>query len=161
MNEIEITVCGSVCSDINRRTLAENREVTAFRIVSSPRYLKDGVWTNGANSYFAVSCFGALGRNVFASVHRGDPVVVRGRVRLRNWEKDGVTYTSADIDAIAVGHDLTLGTATFQRPQRQGEASAPLGADPWAAVDASVAQTAREAGLSPERAAQDLAAQAA
>lgn len=153
MNDIEITVCGNVCSDVSRRSIAPDRDVTAFRIASTPRHLKEGQWTSGATAYFAVSCFGALGRNVFGSVHRGDPVVIRGRLRMRTWEKDGVTHTSADVEAIAVGHDLTLGTAVFHRPSRN-EASA----DPWAGMDPAVAQAAREAGLDPARARQDFAA---
>ena len=151
MQDIDITITGNVCTDVTQRDLGDNRSVTSFRLVSSPRVMTNGVWADGPASFFSVGCFGALGRNVFASVHRGDPVVVRGRLRIRTWEADGVTRTSADIAANAVGFDLTLGTATFQRQQRQAPTA------PTAPVE-PVVQHGLDAGLSAERVQQDLSA---
>lgn len=152
MNEIEITVSGNVCSDVLRRSVGAGREVTSFRIATSARHFREGQWSDGPTMYLAVQCFGALGRNAFASVHRGEPVIVRGRMRVRTWEHEGVTRTSVDIEATALGHDLVLGTSTFQRAGRPAEA-----ADPWAGIDPAIVESARGAGLSPERAAADLA----
>ncbi len=157
MNEIEITVTGNVCSDVMQRELAPGKSVTRFSVATAPRIYKDGQWTDGPTSFYNVSCFGSLGLNVFASVHRGEPVLLRGRVRVRNWESDGVRHTSVDIDAESVGLDLRRGSAVFQRPARN-----PLtNEDPWAGLEPALAQEARAAGLSPERVQADVAAVAA
>ncbi len=151
MNEIEITICGNVCSDVLRRSVGGGREVTSFRVATSARHFRDGQWSDGPTTYVAVQCFGALGRNAIASIHRGEPVIVRGRMRVRTWEHEGVTRTSVDVEATSVGHDLVLGTATFSRSTRAVDQ-----VDPWSGVDPALAASAREAGLSPDRATADL-----
>jgi single-strand DNA-binding protein len=50
-----------------------------------------------------------------ASVGIGEPLVIQGRLRVREEERNGQRYISADIDAVAVGHDLTRGTSAFRR----------------------------------------------
>lgn len=160
MNEIEVCVSGTVCTEVTRRPVAGDREVTTFRLACTPRHFKDGQWHAGVTSYFSVGCFGALGRNVFASVHRGDPVVVRGRLRVRVWERDGASNTSVDIEAVSLGHDLVFGTSTYLRTPKSSDAAAAT-ADAWAGIDPAVAAVAQAAGISPERAAQDFAAEAA
>ncbi|MET7317818.1 hypothetical protein ABZX83_21075, partial [Streptomyces thermoviolaceus] len=48
----------------------------------------------------------------------GDPVLVQGRLKVRTEVRDGTPRTWADIDAVAIGHDLTRGTAAFRRTGR-------------------------------------------
>ena len=56
-----------------------------------------------------------LAANLAGSVSVGEPLVVHGRLRVREEERDGQRRTSVDIEAVAVGHDLTRGTAAFRR----------------------------------------------
>lgn len=42
-------------------------------------------------------------------------VIVTGRVRIRDWESGEKSGTTVEIDAEAIGHDLTWGRATFTR----------------------------------------------
>ncbi|GLX37204.1 hypothetical protein Sros01_32770 [Streptomyces roseochromogenus] len=58
-----------------------------------------------------------LALNLASSVSVGEPLVVHGRLRVREDppDGDGVRWFSADIDAVAVGHDLNRGTAAFRR----------------------------------------------
>lgn len=71
----------------------------------------------------------SLADNVGASIRKGDPVVVSGRLRVREWQSNGRQGTDVEIDATAIGHDLTRGVATFQRVKRQPRSHAPDGAD--------------------------------
>ncbi len=43
---------------------------------------------------------------------------MHGRLKVREEERDGVWKTSVDVEALAVGHDLTRGTAAFRRVVR-------------------------------------------
>jgi single-strand DNA-binding protein len=46
-------------------------------------------------------------------------VVVHGRLKVRSEGREGQSaWTSADIDAVAIGHDLARGTSAFRRTQR-------------------------------------------
>lgn len=56
-----------------------------------------------------------------ASLSVGDPVIVQGRLKVRTEVRDGQSWTSADIDAVAIGHDLSRGTSAFRRPNREGD----------------------------------------
>jgi len=142
MNENIITVIGNVCGDLAFRTTSSGAEVTSVRLASTPRRLREGAWENGETSYFTVNCWRSLARNVFASVHRGDPIVVQGVLRVRRWESNGSSGTSVEIDAYTVGFDLARGTAAFTRARPE---QAPLAAE------------ATAAGLRPDSASEALA----
>ena len=62
-----------------------------------------------------VTCWRSLGENVFNSLHKGQPVVVSGRYYMREYTVDEATRTSYELEATAVGHDLTRGVAEFRR----------------------------------------------
>jgi len=148
MNDNLITVTGNVCGDVTSRTTASGYDVTSFRLASTPRRFRNGSWEDGETVYLTVNCWRTLGQHVFASVHRGDPVLVRGMLRVRTFEHNGAKGTSVEIEAMSVGHDLARGTTSFDRAQRAArgaESSAPL------AVEAV------EAGLRADSAAEALA----
>ncbi len=58
----------------------------------------------------------ALGEHCAASLRRGDPVVVYGRLNAQTWTNSaGIEVTSFEVDAVFVGHDLNRGTSSFTR----------------------------------------------
>lgn len=151
MNDNLITVTGNVCGDVTNRTTASGFDVTSFRLASTPRRFRNGAWEDGETVYLTVNCWRTLGQHVFASVHRGDPVLVRGMLRVRSYEHNGAKGTSVEIEAMSLGHDLARGTSEFSRPQRPAraqESSAPL------------ATEAVEAGLRADSAVEALAVSA-
>ncbi len=90
-----------------------------------------------------MSAWRALGEHCKRSLHVGDPVVVHGRLSQRSYDRDGVEVTVLEIEALAVGHDLTRGVSSFikavgaarrdDRPQEQASTTVPAVVDPWAA----------------------------
>lgn len=89
--------------------------VASFRLAHTPRIRRNGDWVDAPTTWITVTCFRALAENVKASLHKGHPVVVAGRLRTNIWTKDGLTYERLTLEATTVGHDLTRGTATFFR----------------------------------------------
>ena len=72
-----------------------------------------------------VICWRKLADNVALCIRKGDPVVVKGRLSVRPYEKDGVPRIVVEVDATSVGHDLSRGAAHFQRTKRApGETAA-------------------------------------
>lgn len=96
---------------------AAGTPVCNFRLATSlRRYDKQtGVWTEYGTNWYSVGAYRYLGKNVAASVNKGDRVVVTGRVRLREWSNQAGKGMTVDIDATSVGHDLTWGTTTFHK----------------------------------------------
>ncbi|MCX2179923.1 single-stranded DNA-binding protein [Streptomyces sp. SKN60] len=128
MNETTVTLVGNVATNVEYRETVSGG-VARFRFaVTARRWDRErAAWTDGATSFYTVSAWRSLGANLAASVSVGEPLVVHGRLKVREEELDGRRKTFVDVDAVAVGHDLTRGTAAFRRATRQAaEASAAL-----------------------------------
>lgn len=121
MNETYVTLQGWVGSDVEVRDVGDTQCAT-FRVGCTPRFNKGGVWQDGQTSWYTVNCWRALGRNVAESVRKGDAVVVRGRVRVDVWEREGQPPSvSWIVEAVVVGHDLTKGTTFFAKAVRNAQ----------------------------------------
>jgi single-strand DNA-binding protein len=119
MNEATVTLQGWVGNDVVHRETSGGA-VANFRVGSTPRVRKrSGEWVDGPTSWFSVSCWRGLADNVRDSVRKGEPVIVHGRLRTDVWEReDGQSSITYVVEATYVGHDLTRGTASFDRSVR-------------------------------------------
>jgi single-strand DNA-binding protein len=108
MNETWVTVVGNVASDVNWRRIPNGGEVANFRLMSTARRYdsESGSWLDGHRVAVSVACWRRLGENVRTCVAKGDPVVVHGRLHVREYEVDGARRTSTEIEARTVGLDL-------------------------------------------------------
>ncbi|GAA3912758.1 hypothetical protein GCM10022244_23460 [Streptomyces gulbargensis] len=140
MNETTVTLVGNVATAVEYRETPTGG-VARFRFaVTARRWDRErGTWSDGNTSFYTVSAWRSLGANLAASVSVGEPLLVHGRLRVREDERDGQRKTFVDIDALAVGHDLARGTAAFRRAARaesrhepgaghEAESYAPFGA---------------------------------
>ena len=120
MNETTITLVGNVVSEVQLRATRDGAAWATFRMASSPRrYDRDAArWIDGEPLFVTVVCWRAFAENVAASLTQGDPVVVTGRLRWSVWEHNGQKYTALEVEAQAVGHDLSRGTGQFTRVRR-------------------------------------------
>jgi single-strand DNA-binding protein len=113
----QFTVRGYVATDPESRNLPDGTVVVAFRLASTPRWYDAEArnWRDGHTNWLTVQAFRTLGLNALASVKKGQPVVVVGKLKVRFWEGEHGRNTAVDVDAVSIGHDLALGTACFQR----------------------------------------------
>lgn len=129
MNETVVTVVGNAATDVVCRESAAGGPVARFRLAAAGRHWDRSreTWVDGPTSFYTVWARRALAVNLAESVRTGEPLVVRGRLRIRDEEYQGQRRTSADIDATAVGHDLSRGTAVFRRvsPAKRGLTARP------------------------------------
>ena len=117
-----VTLVGFVAQDPNIRTTATGKLVTKVRVGTTPRFRDSatGEWRDAETSYYNVSCWARLADHVRASLHKGDPVIVKGRFRTSTFEdKNGQLRTSIEITADTVGHDLSRGPANYIRLRPQ------------------------------------------
>ncbi|MFD5633917.1 single-stranded DNA-binding protein [Streptomyces sp. NPDC127077] len=136
MNETMVCAVGNVATRPVYRDLA-NGASARFRLAVTSRYWdrEKNAWTDGHTNFFTVWAKRALATNVGASVSVGDPVIVQGRLKVRTETRDGQSWTSADIDAVAIGHDLSRGTSAFRRPAKEGDSAAAQRPEPsWESV---------------------------
>jgi single-strand DNA-binding protein len=126
MSEFQATVTGTVVTDVTTRTTALGHLVSSFRVAVNPRKFDRATssWIDQESSYFAVSCWRQMGENAAASLRKGDPVVVTGKLRIRQWEEAGKQGTSVELEASAIGHDLARGVSSFERHRKTTEIAA-------------------------------------
>ena len=121
MNDAIITVVGYVAAEPRYEVLSSGTPLLSLRVGSTPRrFDRDtGQWRDDDPMYLTASCWRGLADNLQASeLKRGDPVIVTGKLRIREYDRDGQRRFSAQIEATTVGHDLSRGVARFQRTQR-------------------------------------------
>jgi single-strand DNA-binding protein len=124
LNEPMMTVVGNVAQELRHVTTEQGVPITTFRMASTRRQYDRAVgrWVDGETTFFNVTCWRHMAENVWASVSKGDPVVVIGRLRVRSWEREGYRGNAVEVDAYTVGHDLNRGTSAFRRSQPRSSA---------------------------------------
>ncbi|MER5545667.1 single-stranded DNA-binding protein [Streptomyces sp. NPDC002589] len=124
MNETIVCVVGNVATQPVYRESAAGPSAR-FRLAVTTRYWdrEKSAWTDGHTNFFTVWANRQLAVNVAACVEIGQPLVVQGRLKVRTEGREGQQqWASADIDAVAIGHDLARGTAAFQRAAKPEQA---------------------------------------
>jgi single-strand DNA-binding protein len=123
-----VTLSGNLTTDVTLRSTAGGA-VASFRMAVNDGWFdkKAQEWRN-RTVYLSVSAWRQLGENVAQSLALGQPVVVVGKLRQRSYDKEGQTHHVVEVEAEAVGHDLSWGSAQFVRTPR-GPQTSDLAAD--------------------------------
>mgnify|MGYP000529421474 CR=1 FL=1 len=116
MSEI-ITVSGLVATTPRHLVTQDGLPITSFRMAASHRRFDRTAnkWVDGETNWFTVTAFRQLAINAAGSVSKGERVLVTGKLRVRDWDNGERAGTSVEIEAEALGHDLTWGTGVFTR----------------------------------------------
>jgi single-strand DNA-binding protein len=155
-----LTITGLVATQPRHIVTSEGLPITSFRLASTQRRFdrSQAKWIDGETNWYTITAFRQLAVHAAGSVEKGQRVVLSGRLRIRDWENGDRTGTTVDIEADALGHDLTWGTSVFTRSittsASRDAASAPDAAEPAAGenlIDATVDEPdARAAVLTEE-----------
>ena len=115
-----ITLTGIVGSDPRHHVTNQGLAITSFRFASRHRYFDraKGSWEDGETNWYTVSAFRQLAVNTSLSVRKGERLVVRGRLRQREWENGTKSGTSVEIEADSIGHDLSWCVTTYGRLEK-------------------------------------------
>ncbi len=112
-----ITITGLVATTPRHLVTSEGLTITSFRLASTQRRFdrSQDRWVDGETNWYTVTAFRQMAINVAGSIHKGDRVVATGRLRIRDWTAGDKAGTNIEVDADAIGHDLSWGTAEFTR----------------------------------------------
>ena len=123
MNELTLLVTGWVATEPKLHVSATGPDVVSFRLATTARYFdrNTNAWVDKPTEWFTVRLFRAAAVLVQKSVHKGQPVIVSGRLRTNEWTSESGPRTDLIIDAQTVGHDLTRGVADFRRAVADAE----------------------------------------
>jgi single-strand DNA-binding protein len=126
-NEAQVSVIGFVATQpIGGYTKTGSRSVS-MRVGWTPRVFDrdTGAWTDQASSFLTVQCYRKVAEHAAVCLRRGDPIVVRGSLRVREYvDKNGVRRSSVEVTADSIGHDMSRGISWFTRSTAQAERTA-------------------------------------
>jgi single-strand DNA-binding protein len=125
--ETTVTVVGNVATDVVLRQTQDGTPVTGFGVVSTEkRFDKEaGAWADANKLFVWVTGWRRLAKGAAASLKKGDPVIVSGKLRVEEYEKDGEKRMTVKVEATAIGPNVAFCTADAQRDSA-GEAFAPF-----------------------------------
>ena len=118
VSQTQITVVGRLITDIDTRVTQTGHKVANFRIACQERtYDKaQDLWVDGDRLYMTISCWRAMADHVTDSLRKGDQVIVHGRLKIQDFTtKEGARRTGLEVDAKAIGPDLSFHTAAITR----------------------------------------------
>ena len=113
----QITLTGLVATTPRCITTGEGLSIASFRLASTQRRFDRGTsrWVDGDTNWYTITTFRQLAAGVGQSINKGERVIVTGRLRIREWSAGDKSGTNIEVDADALGHDLTWGTSAFSR----------------------------------------------
>jgi single-strand DNA-binding protein len=113
----QVIVRGLIATTPRQVVTESGLNVVSFRLASSYRKFdqETKTWVTSETNWYTISAFRKLAVNAGSSLSKGDRVIVQGRLRIRDWDNGERSGTSVEIDADAIGHDLSFGTSSFER----------------------------------------------
>jgi len=112
-----ITVTGLVATTPRHLITGDGLPITSFRVASSKRTFDRASmeWKDGETNWFTITAFKKLALTTAESISKGDRILITGTLKVRDWDNGERSGTSVEIEADAIGHDLSWGTSTFTR----------------------------------------------
>jgi single-strand DNA-binding protein len=113
----QIAVRGLIATTPRQVVTESGLTVVSFRLANSFRKfdIEKQAWVSSDTNWYTVSGFRKLAENSANSLSKGDRVLVSGKLKIRDWDNGERSGTSVEIEADAIGHDLTFGTSSFER----------------------------------------------
>jgi single-strand DNA-binding protein len=126
-NEATFSVSGYVATQPKGGWTRDGTRTVFMRLGWTPRRIDKttGEWTDQPSSFVSVICYRKVAENAALCLRRGDPVVVKGSLRVREYgEENGPKRTTVEVIADTIGHDLSRGITVFKKSTGQLEKTA-------------------------------------
>lgn len=99
---------GNVGSDPEVQFTSSGRALVKFSVAETER-IKDqqtGEWSNGDTTWWRCTAWGPFGETIAETITKGQSVTVKGRVKIREYDKDGEKKYSTEVTVDDLGLDV-------------------------------------------------------
>ena len=125
-----ITFIGNLTDDPELRFTGGGSAVSTLRVASNRRYTDRSGQQQEETTFLNVNCWRDLAENAAESLHKGDRVVVIGRVRVRSYEnQQGQTVWVTEIEADEIAPSLRWARAQVARTSGSSGGGGGTGSD--------------------------------
>lgn len=133
-----VTIVGNATADATLRYTGAGAAVASFTVAQTPGVKRGDEFVDGTTTFYRCSAWRQLAEGCAETITRGMRLVVHGRLSTREYEKDGQTRMSVELDVEAVGPDLRYASAKVQKAGRSDGGASRGGSqgrqdDPWGA----------------------------
>lgn len=116
-----ITFIGNLTEDPELRFTGGGAAVSTLRVASNRRFNDRSGQQQEETTYLNVNCWRDLAENAAESLHKGDRIIVIGRVRVRSYEnQQGQTVWVTEIEADEIAPSLRWARAQVSRTSGSG-----------------------------------------
>lgn len=115
-----MTIVGNAAGDAELRYTPSGAAVCAFTVAVTPRTKRGDSWEDGETQWFRCTAWREMAEQCAESITKGMRLIVHGRFKTRQYEKDGQNRTSIELDVEEVGPSLRYATARVNKMQRSG-----------------------------------------
>jgi len=123
MADNSVTLVGNITREPELRFTGGGKGVASFGLAVNRRYQVNGEWQEKV-SFFNIVAWDSLGENAAASLHKGNRIIVNGRLEQREYEtREGDKRTVVEIVADEIGPSLRWARAEIERISRDGGGS--------------------------------------
>jgi single-strand DNA-binding protein len=126
VNEASFSVAGYVATEPKVGWTKDGTRTLFMRLGWTPRRMDKttGNWVDQASSFVSVICYRKVAENAAACLRRGDPVMVKGNLRVREFGDESPKRIAVEVIADTIGHDLSRGVTFFKKSTEQLEKTA-------------------------------------
>jgi single-strand DNA-binding protein len=126
-NEANVSLIGFVATQPKKIPSKTGTPTVSMRVGWTPRTMNKstGEWSDLPSSFATVWCYRKVAEHASVCIRRGEPIVLRGTLRVREYtDQNGQRRSSVDITADSIGHDISRGISTYSKLPARGELTA-------------------------------------
>lgn len=113
--QIDVVVQAVVGTNPALGHTSNNKDFCRFRVAVTPSHREADGWVDDETMWMTAKAWGQLARNLAFSLHKGEPVLLAGRLSEDKWSLDGVERRGNVLTIQSAGHDLSRGESRFSR----------------------------------------------